>query len=269
MNQGSYKIISWNVNGYKSEVHQWLLKLTDKPDVIFLSETKRSKEDLSELFKDFTDYNFIVNSHCPAKWHGVAMLIRKDHTYQQVLVNMNCPVRKDTHDSEASTGRLIIIHLDNQIYLIGSYTPNSGRPREGPIKLEYRTKIWDPTFFQILELLRGKGPVMWLGDINTALDNIDVSNPRTMKKYAGFTLEERTNLRNLLNTGHWTDAWRAQNPTEKLFTWVGSPHKPDYGMRLDNFIVSDSLMPKIGHCFIIKDSPESSDHLPIGISYSY
>lgn len=260
-----YMVLSWNVDCYTNDIHLWLSGLIQgsQPDVIFLSETKKKEEDLAPLLGSFTDYNVIINAHDPAKWHGVAMLIRKDHSYQELPVQMNIPTRSDSKGSEAAKGRIIIICLNKELFIVGSYTPNSGRSDK--VKLDYRTKTWDPTFFNLLELLRASGPTMWVGDINVALDDIDVSNPKTMCKYAGFTPEERANFRSLLNTGNWIDVWRHQHPTERKYTWCGSPPRPDYGLRLDNIVVSKSLLPNMMNCFTISDGvPLSADHIMVG-----
>lgn len=257
-------IISWNVDGYDHDVHMWLVNLiqNSRPDVIFLSETKRKLEDLQVLFGAFSDYNAIINVHIPWIWHGVVMLIRKDHIYEQVQINLNIPPRKDTKNSDATTGRVIAIKLDNSFFIVGSYTPNSGRG--DPVKLNYRTRIWDPAFAYILDLLRKNGPTLWLGDINVALNDIDVSNPASMKTWAGFTPEERANFNTLLSTGDWIDIWRQQNPIQRTYTWLGYPHRPNYGMRLDNIIISASLLNYTKNAFMLQGSP-ISDHIPIGI----
>lgn len=260
-----YMVLSWNVDCYTYDIHLWLSSLIQgsHPDVIFLSETKKKEKDLAPLLEAFTDYNVIINTHDPARWHGVAMLIRKDHSYRQIPVRMNIPTRSDSKDTEASTGRIIIICLNKELYIVGSYTPNSGRGDK--IKLDYRTKTWDPTFFNILDQLRSFGPTMWIGDINVALDDIDVSNPKIMCKYAGFTPEERANFRSLLETGNWIDLWRYQHPTDRMYTWCGAPPRPNYGLRLDNIVVSKSLLPSMMNTFTIKDGvPLSSDHIVIG-----
>lgn len=262
-----YTVLSWNVNGYSNDIHQWLLLFVQnkQPDVIFLSETKKKYNDLVTLFDEFTNYNVIINVHNPTKWHGVAMLIRKDHSYEQIDVQMNISVRKDTNSNEASIGRLIIISFNQQFFIIGSYTPNSGNDQ---VKLEYRTKTWDPAFFHILEHFRNLGPTMWIGDINVAVDEIDISNPKTMRKYAGFTKEERDNIKGILETGKWIDIWRYQHPNERSYTWCGNPPRPNYGMRLDNIIVSDTIMKQIIDSFTITDCPISADHIPVGVYVS-
>jgi exodeoxyribonuclease-3 len=263
-----YNIISWNVNGYTLDIHAWLFNFTQqhKPDIIFLSETRKPNYELTELFQVFTDYHVIINSHNPARWHGVAMLIRKDHSYQELTVKMNIPVRKDNKTQEAATGRLILIQLDQKFNIIGSYTPNSGH--SDPVKLNYRVTIWDPAFFNLLETLRQSGPTIWIGDINVVLTDQDVSHPKVMKTYAGFTPEERANFNAILSTGHWIDIWRHQNPTTRAYSWVGSPHRYNYGMRLDNIVISDSLVSQASTAYILTDTPQSADHLPVGLFVS-
>lgn len=109
------------------------------------------------------------------------------------------------------------------------------------------------------------GPTMWIGDINVALDDIDVSNPKQMSKYAGFTPEERKNFRSFLQSGNWIDIWRHQHPDEILYTWCGAPPRPNYGLRLDNIVISKSLLPNIMSTFAISDTvPVSADHIIVG-----
>jgi exodeoxyribonuclease-3 len=266
-----YTLVSWNVDNYNDDIHKWLSLLIslNKPDIIFLSEIKKDPNVILSFFSVFTEYNYIINSNIPSKWHGVAMLIRKDHSYEQIQINMGIHSRKDTQDKEAATGRVIAVRIgtnSNKINIIGSYTPNSGRTDQE--KLNYRVNIWDPAFARILENLRSQGPTLWMGDINVALNDIDVSNPKTMKKYSGFTPEERANLNILLCTGCWIDIWRHQNPNRIEYSWLGYPHRADHGMRLNNIIVSDSLLPQMLNAFILSPSPESSDHAPIGVYVS-
>lgn len=104
---------------------------------------------------------------------------------------------------------------------------------------------------------------LWLGDINVAPNEIDISQS-SMKRYAGFTSEERANFHSLINTGNWVDIWRHQHPTDRVYTWCGNPPRANYGMRLDNIIVSDSLVQNITNSFMISDGcPVSADHIPV------
>lgn len=257
-----YQFFSWNVDGYTQEIHHWLQDYleTNGPDVVFLSETKRSEPVLRHYFDQLKKYRYLINAHIPAQHHGVAMLIKDSHQYLPIPIQMNISVRKDTKSTEAATGRLLSIQLNEEVNVIGSYTPNSGSDLRN---LGYRTKIWDPAFFQILEILRANKPTLWMGDINVALSELDVSNPVGMSSRAGFTRPERTNFASLLATGHWVDPWRLTHPDTREYTWVGRVRRLGYGMRIDNIIVSETLLPRVEETYILSDAPTDTDHLPL------
>ena len=261
----SYQFVAWNVDGYTEIIHNWLREYleTEGPDLVFLSETKRSEPILRNHFDQFEHYHYIINAHVPAQYHGVAMLIRKDHKYFHIPIQMNIPVRKDTQSQEAATGRIIAVQLNQEMNVIGSYTPNSG---QADLKnLGYRTQVWDPAFARLLELLRESGPTVWMGDINVALSDLDASDPVGMSHCAGFTLQERQNLHRILSSGHWFDPWRLQHPQTREYSWTGYHRRIGYGIRLDNIIVSDTLLPKVKETYILSDAPNNTDHLPVVI----
>ena len=160
----------------------------------------------------------------------------------------------------ASTGRVILIQLDGEVNVIGSYTPNSGQRQQN---LFYRTQVWDPAFASLLEAARASGPTVWMGDINVALSDQDVSDPIGMSRWSGFTVPERQNLYALLSSGRWFDPWRIQHPNLREYSWVGYHQRPGYGMRLDNAIVSDTLLPKVVETYIETDASDNTDHLPV------
>lgn len=258
------ELISWNVNGYNDVKHQTLMALimVRNPDVIFLSETKKSVDVLTPLFNEFNNYSFIINAHDPCKYHGVAMLIRNDHSFVQIPVNLPIPARSDTKNADPTSGRILSIAIDEQYYIIGTYSPNSGC--RGLKNLDYRTQKWDPALFNLLNYYRSQGPTIWLGDINVAPNEIDVSNPRTMEKLPGFTIEERTSFSQFMNTG-WIDIWRHQHPDKREYSWIGSRDQPNYGLRLDNTIISPDLLHYITDSFMLPHI-KGSDHIPIGIT---
>lgn len=252
-------LISWNVNSYQLITHQWLSSYISKhhPDIIFLSETKNNYNALEVYIKEFTDYNYIINCHQPAKWHGVALLIKKTIDYTLLTIDLGIRARKDCNATDPSVGRIIAINVNN-VNIICTYTPNSGGVRDQD-KLDYRTKVWDQAF---IKLLTSMEPTIWMGDINVAPQVIDVSHPNTMVQYAGFTLRERSNFRQLLDTGKYVDIWREQHPTEIGYTWLG---KSGSGMRLDNIVLSKTLVDNVVDTFIVTDDKVCSDHLPIGM----
>jgi exodeoxyribonuclease-3 len=197
-----YKIISWNVDGLRDEIWPFLTTYLEehKPDILCLNETKKSEEYLRVLFSQLIDYNFILNSHHPWKWHGVAMLIRKGIRYQELSLELHCSPRYDNKSCDAGKGRLIGIILDNKYHVVTTYSCNSG---QGLKNLDYRINCWDKALFQLLNRLDGSSlsdqkdlneldktlPVIWIGDINVANNTIDVSHPETMKLKAGFSFQ--------------------------------------------------------------------------------
>lgn len=264
-----YSIITWNVDGYSDIIHNWLKQLinNNKPDIIFLNETKTDADKLNLLFSEFTDYNFIINVHIPFRYHGVAFLIRKDHTYTPFDVDMNIPSRQDTTNGDPSNGRLIAFEFNNDFIVVGTYVPNSGtRGTDNHIipKFDYRVKIWDPALQLLLNTFQTMKPTIWLGDINVASSELDVSNAKTMNKMAGFTPEERVSFNSFIKEGNWIDIWRHQHPGISEYTWVSYNPRPNYGMRLDNIIVSSHLLNRIHNTFTLPNCGTSTDHLPIG-----
>lgn len=254
-------IIAWNVNGYDDKIHHYVTTLLEgKPDILFLSETKKNKDYLVEKLKQL-NYNYIINAHNPSCNHGVVMLIKNTLNYEEVKIDLGIESRRDSK-SAPMVGRIIAIKVNNTT-IIGSYTPNSGGYKDEK-KFNYRTNIWDPAFYTVLEQLRAQGPTIWIGDINVAPNVIDVSTPTTMCKWAGFCQEERDNIHKILN-GEWVDVWRHFNPTNIQYTWVSYPHKVNYGLRLDNIIVSKDLLSHIQDTTILT-SCTLSDHLPITIT---
>jgi exodeoxyribonuclease-3 len=255
-------ILAWNVNGYDDKIHKYVIQLLkeEQPDILFLSETKKNKDYLTNQFKTIEGYNVIINPHIPSCYHGVAMLIKNTLIYEEIIIDLNIVSRSDSK-GKAEQGRIIAIKV-NDINIIASYTPNSGGYKDEK-KLNYRTKVWDPAFQKMLNNLGNN--TVWIGDINVAPNTIDVSNPYTMSKWAGFTTEERDNIHLLLGD-KWVDIWRHLYPTKKAYTWVSYPHKTNYGLRLDNIIISKDLLSTIEDATILSTCT-LSDHIPIGLKF--
>lgn len=261
-----YTMISWNVDGYSDVIHEWIKELLTlrKPDILFLSETKKSEHVLRQYFDQFTNYNFIINTHVPAQYHGVAALIRKDRIYQQFTVNLGIPARKDTKDGNPATGRIIAFQFENIYNIIGTYVPNSGiNKKDRAEKHSYRINTWDPALSGLLNMSKSLKPTIWMGDINVAANEIDVSHPNKMSNMAGFTPEERANFAQFMKTG-WVDIWRMQHPFDHMYSWRGHTPKEGYGLRLDSIIISPEITPRVSSSFMIPDCI-SSDHIPVGI----
>lgn len=265
--QDPYCFISWNVDCYNDIIHSWMKPLlqTSRPDVFFLSETKADYNTLCAYFNDFTEYNYIINVHDPKRYHGVAVLIRKDHKYTQFAVDLKIQARSDTKDGNPVTGRVIAFQLNDEYIIVGTYVPNSGVRDDKIHKLPYRVNIWDPALYALLNVCVTYKPTIWLGDINVAPDDLDVSNPNTMSKMAGFRPEERESFKQFMSSGLWVDVWRVQHPNTREYSWRGNTPKPGYGMRLDNIIVSSEVAPHVLNTFMMPDCIPNSDHIPIGV----
>jgi len=265
MDGKKYNIVSWNINGYNSQIHEWLKNLifTDKPDIIFLNETKKPKDFLDKFFEEFDEYYTIINPHNPSRYHGVAMLVHKSHTYTELSIKMDIPTRQDNKSNDPAMGRIITILINNKFIIVGTYVPNSGIVYK-PEKMDYRINKWDYALYEHLNICKSLYPTIWIGDINVALTDLDVSHPTEMKYRAGFTEQERISLASFLCNNEWIDAWRHQHPNIKQYSWLGSYDKreKDYGMRLDNIIISKNLLSSIIKTFMIHDC-KYSDHIPI------
>ena len=259
---------SWNVNGYKDSIHSTIRGIITQsnPDVIFLSETKKSADILNKYFSEFKDYIAVVSAHTPHQYHGVAMLIRNNHRVNRLSVNMGIECRKDSKGcKDPSEGRVLLVQIDNMV-VVGTYIPNSGVDGNEE-KLIYRTGVWDKSMYSLLEQLRAptNNQVVWLGDINVAPVRLDISNKK-METWAGYTPGERSNFSEFIKKG-WVDIWRYQHPNAKEFTWRGKLDSTTYGMRLDNIIVPIEMLSKVNSSFICHNC-QGSDHVPVG-AYIY
>lgn len=260
-------ILAWNVNGYTNEKHEVVKRIIREtsPVIVFLTETKQSKETLGAYFGSINGYKHIVNPHEPHRYHGVAMLIREDLTFQEMYVPLQVACRRDSKEcKDACQGRVIAIQHNNTI-IIGAYTPNSGMNMDKEKhKLEYRVNDWDPAFARVLSGWRNAGrEVIWIGDANVAPTlALDISTP-SMKTWAGCRPGERKNFEALMNEG-WIDVWRHDHPSAREYTWRGKKDSKEYGMRIDHIIVTPGLLPHIDSSFICHSCP-LSDHVPVGM----
>lgn len=258
----SLNIISWNVNKYRDVVHTHLKKFLfeNNPDVVFLCETRKSSEMLTKKFKEFKNYNFFLNCHEPDKWHGVVLLVRKDHYFQGFPIDMNINLRKDSKSENAAIGRMLFGLLNQKVFLLGVYVPTGGSKK----KLNYRINEWDPAFSKVLNKVMEKGPVICFGDFNVAPEKIDISCPSVMKKWKGFSEKESQNFREIVKDDKWIDVYRRRNPKKKQYSWRGKSSKDNYGLRLDNILVTSNLELCVTDCCIMTDV-FVSDHVPVGI----
>ena len=204
----------------------------------------------SEIFNNLYTY---WNSAEKKGYSGTAIFAK------QKPIEVKYGIGKDEHDKE---GRVITLEYEN-FYLVNIYTPNSKRELE---RLDYR-QIWEDEIRKYLCNLKKQKPVIMCGDLNVAHKEIDLKNPKTNHKNAGFTDEERNKITILLDSG-FTDTFRYLYPEkENAYTWwsyMGQARTKNVGWRIDYFIVSNDIKEKIRDS-IIYENILGSDHCPIGL----
>lgn len=244
------KLISWNVNGLRACVGKDFEKsfLQLDADFFCLQETKMQAGQLDIAFPGYESYW----NYADKKGYSGTAIFTKHHP---VSVTMGMGV--DEHDHE---GRVITLEMDN-FYLVTVYTPNS---QEELKRLDYRMK-WEDDFKSFLKRLEEKKPVVVCGDMNVAHQEIDLKNPKTNRRNAGFTDEERSKMTDLLNSG-FTDTFRFFNPDLKdAYSWWSyrfRAREKNTGWRIDYFLTSKSLDDKLAGASIHSEI-FGSDHCPV------
>lgn len=244
------KLISWNVNGLRACEGKGFSDIFRQLDADFfcLQETKMQEGQLDLTFDGYESYwNYAEKKG----YSGTAIFTK--HT----PVNVTYGIGIDEHDHE---GRVITLEMPD-FYLITVYTPNS---QDGLRRLEYRMK-WEDDFREYLMRLDAVKPVIVCGDMNVAHNEIDLKNPKTNRKNAGFTDEEREKFTKLLNSG-FTDTFRYFYPDkEEAYSWWSYRFKArekNAGWRIDYFVVSNRLTDKIKSAGIHTEI-YGSDHCPV------
>ena len=244
------KLISWNVNGLRAILNKGFEEnfKSLNADVFCLQETKMQPEQLNLNFEGYEKY---FNSAIKKGYSGTAV-------YTKIKpISIVYGIGIEEHDLE---GRVITLEFEN-FYLVNCYTPNSQKELA---RLEYRVK-WEQDFRNYLSKLDKIKPVILCGDLNVAHKEIDLKNPKSNRKNAGFTDEERNEMTNLLNSG-FIDSFRYLYPDkENIYTWwsyMRNARENNAGWRIDYFIVSNNLKDTIIDSKI-HDNIFGSDHCPI------
>ena len=255
------KIASWNVNGLRAILKKGnlteFLKAED-PDIICIQETK-AKQGQAEV--DFPEYEEIWNSAERPGYSGTAIFSK----IKPIAIRNDFPTLTDAADQfgdPLTEGRVLTVEFP-EFFLVNVYTPNSKRSLE---RLELRHKTWDPAYLAYLKELEKVKPVITCGDYNAAHTEIDIARPKENQHNAGFTVEEREGITNLISAG-FVDTFRTLNPNKIQYTWwshMGNARARNIGWRIDYFFVSDSLRSKLKSATIF-DQVIGSDHCPISI----
>lgn len=256
------KIIAWNVNGIRAMLKKNnLVELinNEEPDIICLGETKVScpftevKDNLNNSLNS-KYYNYWSPCKVKAGYSGTAILTKKEPI--NVIYGLN--INNEEYDDE---GRVITCEF-SKFFLIHVYTPNSG---EALARLDYRTTIWDNMFLKYIHKLKEIKKVIICGDLNVAHTEIDLKNPKTNLKTAGFTIEERTSFTNILEKADLIDTFRYVNKDKIKYSYWSYKFKArinNAGWRIDYFLIDKKLIKKVLNSDILVDII-GSDHAPI------
>ena len=246
------KLVSWNVNGlraiYKKGFEESFKELD--ADIFCIQETKMQE---GQIELDLQGYYQYYNYAEKKGYSGTAIFTKKEP------LKVSYGIGIEEHDKE---GRVITLEFD-KFYMVNCYTPNSGRELA---RLEYRM-TWEDEFKKYLIKLDKQKPVIICGDLNVAHTEIDLKNPKSNRKNAGFTDEERSKIEELLNSG-FTDSFRKMYPDkEGAYTWwsyMFNARANNAGWRIDYFLVSDRISKNIKDAYIYSEIM-GSDHCPVGL----
>lgn len=246
------KFISWNVNGLRACVKKGFTDYfeAEQADIFCVQETK-----LQEGQIDFAPegYHCYWNYAERKGYSGTAVFTKQEP------LNVTYGIGMEEHDQE---GRVITLEYED-FFFVTVYTPNS---QNELARLDYRMK-WEDDFREYLTELDREKPVVITGDLNVAHTEIDLKNPKTNQKNAGFTIEERNKFTELLNAG-FIDTFRFLNPDlTGAYSWWSYRFKArekNAGWRIDYFLISERLKDSLKDALIYKDIL-GSDHCPVGL----
>lgn len=244
------KLISWNVNGLRACVTKGFTEFFNDTDadIFCLQETKLQEGQIDLPLEGYHQYwNYAEKKG----YSGTAMFTKREP------LSVSYGIGIEEHDRE---GRVITAEFED-FYAVTCYTPNSQNELK---RLDYRM-TWEDAFLEYLRKLDEKKPVILCGDLNVAHKEIDLKNPKTNRKNAGFTDEERGKMTALLSSG-FTDTYRWFFPDkEGVYSWWSyrfRAREKNAGWRIDYFIVSDRLRDRLVSADILTDIT-GSDHCPV------
>ena len=249
------KFISWNVNGLRAVAGKGFADIFAELDADFvcLQETKLQEGQLDMEFLGYRSYW----SYADKKgYSGTAVYTRQEP------LSVTYGMGVDEHDHE---GRIVTIEMPD-LFLVCVYVPNS---QDGLRRLDYRMK-WEDDFRDYLKRLDAVKPVVLCGDLNVAHEEIDLKNPKTNRKNAGFTDEERQQMTTLLSSG-FIDTFRTLYPEQVTYSWWSyrfQARQKNAGWRIDYFIISERLRSRL-HDAKIHTDILGSDHCPVELDLDF
>jgi exodeoxyribonuclease-3 len=247
------RYVSWNVNGLRAALKKGFRDFVaaSDADAILLQEVRAHPDQVN---LDLPGYTAFWNPAVRRGYAGTMVLCRA------MPEQSWCGIGVAEHDAE---GRVITLEFADH-FLVNVYTPNAQR---GLTRLEYRVRAWDPAFLAYLKRLQKRKPVVFGGDLNVAHEEIDLANPRSNRRNAGFTDEERSGFGKLLRSG-FVDSFRELNKEGGHFTWwaqFANARARNIGWRVDYFLISSPLRPRLQAAEILPEVM-GSDHCPVTLT---
>jgi exodeoxyribonuclease-3 len=249
------KFVSWNVNGLRAVLRKNFLEFLEQedPDILCVQETKAGPNDVEQLWP--AAYTTFWNEAEKKGYSGTAIFTR----VRPLQVTRG--IGQKAHDAE---GRVLTAEY-RDFFLVNAYVPNSQRELT---RLPYRQK-WDRAFLKYLKKLEEIKPVVCCGDFNVAHREIDLANPRANERNHGFTREERAGFQRMMDAG-LIDTFREFESGPGHYSWwsqMPGVRARNIGWRIDYFVVSATLRPRLKSAFI-RSHVMGSDHCPVGIEFT-
>lgn len=247
------RIVSFNVNGIRAIIKKDFARDVEimNPDVLCLQETKAQDDQVTEALESFKDYHIYSNSAVKKGYSGTAIMTKEKP------LSVDFDLKIEEHDQE---GRVTCAEFKDY-YVVTVYVPNS---KNDLSRLDYRT-TWDEALLNYIKELEKTKAVIICGDFNVAHKAIDLARPKqNYNKGAGFTQKEIDGMDAFTSNG-LVDTFRAKNPEEVKYSWWsyrGGARAKNVGWRIDYFLVSESLMPRVNKAQILNEIM-GSDHCPV------
>jgi exodeoxyribonuclease-3 len=250
------KLISWNVNGLRACMKKGFADFFKEQDadIFAIQETKMQPEQM-EAAMEFEGYRRYMNSAERKGYSGTLVYTKKEPL--SVSFEIEGDVTKE--------GRVITLEYPD-FWFVCAYVPNS---KEGLLRLPYRCE-WEEMLKAHLKKLDETKPVIYTGDLNVAHEEIDIRNPDSNHKSAGFSDEEKAKMSELLASG-FSDTFRVRYPDTVKYSWWSyrfNARAKGIGWRIDYFLVSDRIMDKVNDSMIF-DEVTGSDHCPVGLDIQF
>ena len=251
------KLVSWNVNGIRAAMDKGFRDFveTDQPDVLCLQETKAEPEQVDVSWAEALGYHKVWNCAEKRGYSGTSIWSKVAPKKASLGIGI------DEHDRE---GRVITATFQD-FHLVNVYTPNSQREL---LRLDYRQR-WDADFLAYIKNLNQRKPVIFCGDVNCAHKEIDLANPKSNRRNAGFTDEERTGLDKLVDAG-FVDSFREFDVGPENYSWWtyrSNARERNIGWRLDYFWVAKRFLNRMIGARI-RSEILGSDHCPVELTIS-